>query len=199
MRRAADGKDYALKRVKLLQLSDKEKANALNEVRILASLRHPNVIAYREAFFEDKSASLWYARLTSIVMELCDGADLFRKVAEHKKRGAYFKEADIWSALIQLLQGLAALHAAQVLHRDLKVLPAHQECERLPDAARRGQARRHERVEAGQEGAAVHADRHALLRLARGVEGAALRRQVRHVVARLRRLRDGGAAAALPS
>jgi NIMA (never in mitosis gene a)-related kinase len=59
VRRVTDGKDYALKRVKLLQLSDKEKENALNEVRILASIRHPNVIAYKEAFFEDKSSSLW--------------------------------------------------------------------------------------------------------------------------------------------
>lgn len=59
VRRVADGQEYALKRVKLAQLSDKEKDNALNEVRILASVRHPNVIAYREAFFDDKSAALW--------------------------------------------------------------------------------------------------------------------------------------------
>lgn len=42
------------------KLSDKEKENALNEVRILASIRHPNIIAYKEAFIDDASQSLWY-------------------------------------------------------------------------------------------------------------------------------------------
>jgi NIMA (never in mitosis gene a)-related kinase len=35
-----DGQIYALKKVKMVKLSDKEKENALNEVRILASIRH---------------------------------------------------------------------------------------------------------------------------------------------------------------
>ncbi len=43
----------------MLKLSEKEQENALNEVRILASVRHPNIIAYKEAFFEDRSGSLW--------------------------------------------------------------------------------------------------------------------------------------------
>ena len=59
VRRVTDGQEYALKRVKMLKLSEKEQENALNEVRILASLRHPNIIAYKEAFFEDRSGSLW--------------------------------------------------------------------------------------------------------------------------------------------
>lgn len=36
--RVADGQVYALKKVKMGKLSDKEKENALNEVRILASI-----------------------------------------------------------------------------------------------------------------------------------------------------------------
>jgi NIMA (never in mitosis gene a)-related kinase len=40
VRRAEDNDTYALKKVKMLNLSDKEKENALNEVRILASLEH---------------------------------------------------------------------------------------------------------------------------------------------------------------
>ena len=41
-----------------MKLTEKEKENALNEVRILASINHPNVIAYKEAFFDDYSSSL---------------------------------------------------------------------------------------------------------------------------------------------
>ena len=59
MKRIPDGLEYALKKVKLLNLSDKEKQNALNEVRILASIRHPNMISYKEAFLEETSNSLW--------------------------------------------------------------------------------------------------------------------------------------------
>lgn len=42
-----------------MKLSDKEKENALNEVRILASIRHPSIVAYREAFIDEASSSLW--------------------------------------------------------------------------------------------------------------------------------------------
>jgi NIMA (never in mitosis gene a)-related kinase len=50
---------YALKKVKMLNLSERERENALNEVRILASINHSNVIAYHEAFIDEDSQSLW--------------------------------------------------------------------------------------------------------------------------------------------
>ena len=52
-------------------LSTKEKENALNEVRILASINNPNIVAYKEAFFEDHSASL------CLVMEFANDGDLY--------------------------------------------------------------------------------------------------------------------------
>lgn len=61
VKRLIDNSEYALKRVKLGNLSDKEKQNALNEVRILASVRHPNIIGYKEAFLDESTNSLWYA------------------------------------------------------------------------------------------------------------------------------------------
>lgn len=57
--RIADQTEYALKRVKLINLNEKERENALNEIRIIASIRHPNVICYKEAFWENNSNSLW--------------------------------------------------------------------------------------------------------------------------------------------
>lgn len=50
--RVQDDQIYALKRVKIVNLSPKEKENALNEIRILASIHHPGVIAYKEAFID---------------------------------------------------------------------------------------------------------------------------------------------------
>lgn len=50
VKRVADAQMYALKMVQLKNLSDKEKENAINEVRILASIKHPNIISYKEAF-----------------------------------------------------------------------------------------------------------------------------------------------------
>lgn len=48
--RRADHKVYALKKVKLANLSEKEIENALNEVRILASLKNNSIVGYKEVF-----------------------------------------------------------------------------------------------------------------------------------------------------
>lgn len=54
-----DGVEYALKKIKLMDLKEKERENALNEIRLLASIRHPNIVCYKEAFFEKKINVLW--------------------------------------------------------------------------------------------------------------------------------------------
>ena len=55
VRRYADNLTYALKKVKMGKLSQKEKENALNEVRILASVHHRSICAYHEAFIDETS------------------------------------------------------------------------------------------------------------------------------------------------
>lgn len=71
VKRKTDQTLYALKKVKMGSLSVKEKENALNEVRILASVQHETIIAYKEAFFEDETQSL------CLVMEFQDDEDLY--------------------------------------------------------------------------------------------------------------------------
>ena len=47
-----------VRQVKIGQMKEKEKENALNEVRILASISHPNIVNYRDAFFDDRTQTL---------------------------------------------------------------------------------------------------------------------------------------------
>ena len=59
VKRNLDGQTYALKKVKMGKLSDKEKENALNEVRIRASVNHSSICRYYEAFIDEATSSLW--------------------------------------------------------------------------------------------------------------------------------------------
>ena len=114
VRRRQDNKIYALKTVILEKLNKKEQENSVNEVRILASVNHPNVIGYKEAFWDDEKSAL------NIVMEYADDGDLHSKIEKMKKAGGYFKEPIIWSYAIQMIEGLKALHDKKIMHRDLK-------------------------------------------------------------------------------
>lgn len=58
VKRIQDGQYYAMKKVKTANLKEKDKANALNEIRLLASIDHPNVVKYREAFFDEETRTL---------------------------------------------------------------------------------------------------------------------------------------------
>ena len=44
---------YALKRIKILKLKEKDRENTLNEIRLLASLSDDNIVSYKEAFIEE--------------------------------------------------------------------------------------------------------------------------------------------------
>ena len=78
VRRVIDNIEYAMKKVSLFNLNEKEKENALNEIRILASINHPWVISYKEAFIDEPTQTLW------IVMEYANDGDLFQKISKLK-------------------------------------------------------------------------------------------------------------------
>jgi NIMA (never in mitosis gene a)-related kinase len=118
--RKQDGEVYALKRVFLSKLSEKEKENALNEVRILASISSENVVSYKEAFWENATVGSSNPTSLCIVMEYANGGDLYDKIKAHKRKGSKFKEEEIWRIFIQIAKGLKTLHNHKVLHRDLK-------------------------------------------------------------------------------
>jgi len=53
---------------------------------MLASIQHPNVIGYKEAFFESESGNL------CIVMEICDNGDMLQAIEKHKKMKSKYTE-----------------------------------------------------------------------------------------------------------
>lgn len=56
----------AITQIKIHKLKEKDKQNALNEIRFLASIESPFVVSYKEAFYDEKSETL------CIVMEMAN-------------------------------------------------------------------------------------------------------------------------------
>ena len=84
VKRKEDNLIYALKSVIMDKLKKKEQENSLNEVRILASIRHPNIIGYKEAFYDEKTHSI------NIIMEYANEGDLQHKIEQYKNENRFF-------------------------------------------------------------------------------------------------------------
>ncbi len=100
--------------VKIGSMKQKERENALNEIRILASYNEEYIIGYKEAFYEEVSGTL------CIVMEFASGGDMLKQNQTHIKKKTKCKEEDVWRALVHMTKGLKSLHDKKILHRDLK-------------------------------------------------------------------------------
>ena len=112
--RKKDKKQYALKIIKMDKLSKIEQENSVNEIRILSSIVHPNIISYKESFWN------WKNKTLNIIMEYCDDGDLESKINKMKRNKIKFNEKLIWNYVFQIIFGLKALHDKGIIHRDLK-------------------------------------------------------------------------------
>ena len=83
-------------------------------MRILASIEHPNIVQYREAFFDTQSSHL------CVVMELAARGDLAQLIQQRFKNAEGFYEYEVWKLGAQILAGLKHLHSMDIIHRDLK-------------------------------------------------------------------------------
>ncbi|XP_062432635.1 serine/threonine-protein kinase Nek3 isoform X4 [Rhea pennata] len=93
---------YAMKEIRLpMSLSGAE--NSRKEAILLAKMKHPNIVAYKESFE---------------VMEYCDDGDLMQKIKH--QRGKLFSEDTILHWFVQMCLGMKHIHDKRVLHRDIK-------------------------------------------------------------------------------
>ncbi|XP_062432616.1 serine/threonine-protein kinase Nek3 isoform X3 [Rhea pennata] len=84
--------------------------NSRKEAILLAKMKHPNIVAYKESFEAD--GHLY------IVMEYCDDGDLMQKIKH--QRGKLFSEDTILHWFVQMCLGMKHIHDKRVLHRDIK-------------------------------------------------------------------------------
>eukprot|EP00039_Didymoeca_costata_P012117 m.173346 g.173346 ORF g.173346 m.173346 type:complete len:697 (+) comp15386_c0_seq12:157-2247(+) len=107
-----DTKDESIKVVKQIYMGDSESTGAFAEAEVLRVLKHPNILAYHDAFVEDL--------FLYIVTEYCDGGDLGNVIAKTKERNEVIHKKIVLNWMVQLAMALAYLHERRVLHRDLK-------------------------------------------------------------------------------
>lgn len=85
-------------------MSDKEKNQLHAELRILESLRHPNIVQYVHREHLKSSHDL------HLYMEYCGNGDLGGYVKKLKDKGQYADEGFIWGVFAQLISALYRCH-----------------------------------------------------------------------------------------
>uniref|UniRef100_A0A2K6K2D3 NIMA related kinase 3 n=1 Tax=Rhinopithecus bieti TaxID=61621 RepID=A0A2K6K2D3_RHIBE len=100
---------FAMKEIRLPK-SFSNTQNSRKEAVLLAKMKHPNIVAFKESF--EAEGHLY------IVMEYCDGGDLMQKIKQQK--GKLFPEDMILYWFTQMCLGVNHIHKKRVLHRDIK-------------------------------------------------------------------------------
>ncbi|KAG8525389.1 uncharacterized protein KY384_009033 [Bacidia gigantensis] len=104
------GMQYAVKKFeKRRNESSKSQTDGLEqEIGVLKSVSHPNVLCLRDTFDEDDGVYL--------VLELAPEGELFNWIVTKQK----LTEAETRNVFIQLFQGIRYLHERNIVHRDIK-------------------------------------------------------------------------------
>jgi len=103
---------FVIKKINIAPLSSKEKKDAINEVQVLSTLRHPYIVQYMESFIEDG--------VLCIVMDYCENGDLFNLIQKTRRAKLNFSENQIIRWFTQMALAIKYMHEHHVLHRDLK-------------------------------------------------------------------------------
>ncbi|NXS78630.1 NEK3 kinase, partial [Erpornis zantholeuca] len=100
---------YAMKEIRL-PMSSSGVENSRKEAILLAKMKHPNIVAFKESFETD--GHLY------IVMEYCDNGDLMQRIKH--QAGNLFPEDMILHWFVQMCLAVKHIHDKRVLHRDIK-------------------------------------------------------------------------------
>ncbi|NXW73739.1 NEK3 kinase, partial [Hirundo rustica] len=100
---------YVMKEIRL-PVSSSGVENSRKEAVLLAKMKHPNIVAFKESFEAD--GHLY------IVMEYCDDGDLMQKIKH--QGGNLFPEDTILHWFVQMCLAVKHIHDKRVLHRDIK-------------------------------------------------------------------------------
>eukprot|EP00826_Nyctotherus_ovalis_P044341 TRINITY_DN4782_c0_g2_i1.p1 TRINITY_DN4782_c0_g2~~TRINITY_DN4782_c0_g2_i1.p1 ORF type:complete len:468 (-),score=79.94 TRINITY_DN4782_c0_g2_i1:44-1447(-) len=95
-------------------MSTQDQKEVYRESKILESLKHPNIIRFREVYHEKSNLR---SKLC-IVMDYADGGDLQNCIKT--ANGKYFPEQQILDWFSQLCHAVKYIHSMKVLHRDIK-------------------------------------------------------------------------------
>ncbi|XP_072534800.1 serine/threonine-protein kinase Nek1 isoform X3 [Salminus brasiliensis] len=110
VRSREDGHQYVIKEIGISRMSNKERQESRKEVAVLANMSHPNIVQYKESF--EEGGCLY------IVMDYCEGGDLFKKI--NNQKGVLFSEEQILDWFVQICLALKHVHDRKILHRDIK-------------------------------------------------------------------------------
>lgn len=107
----AGGEQFILKAIDISKMPAKQRDEAANEVKVLAKLRHPYIINFRESYVEDG--------LLCIITDYAEAGDLYKLI--HLQRSiCLFEESLVLRWFTQVCLALKHMHDRHVLHRDLK-------------------------------------------------------------------------------
>ncbi|ESR36317.1 hypothetical protein CICLE_v10028703mg [Citrus x clementina] len=104
-----DKKTEELVAVKYIERGDKIDENVQREIINHRSLRHPNIVRFKEVILTPTHLA--------IVMEYASGGELFERICNAGR----FSEDEARFFFQQLISGVSFCHSMQVCHRDLKL------------------------------------------------------------------------------
>jgi len=111
------GRFYVMKEMVTGSWENKDKEQSMNEINILASCNHVNIVRYAGAYIIHKS--LVTERIL-IIMEFADAGDLAIAIKRQREQQQLISEAQVLSFFVQIAFGLQYIHKKNILHRDLK-------------------------------------------------------------------------------
>ena len=109
-----DNKYYALKEI--FEFDE----NTKNEIEILKSINHDNIVKYYNSFIQKEDNSFSQEEKLYIIMEYCEKGDLRKLIKSYKEKKEKIKENEIINIILDICEGLKEIHKRNIIHRDLK-------------------------------------------------------------------------------